>query len=154
MKQIDKQEALERLRYTCSRSEKCLLDIRKKLYSWNLIENYEEIKDKLISDNFINEERFANSFVNDKIKYSKWGKVKVRYALRMKDIDEAIINSALNFFQEEDYKEIIYSELQKKTRRLKSLKESQAEVSRLYRFAAQRGYESDIVKIFISEITD
>ncbi len=154
MKYITKEEALERLMHLCSRSEKCLYDIRNKLHTWNLIEAYDEITNSLLNNNFINEERYSNSFVNDKIKYSKWGKIKVSYHLRMKGIDESFINRAINNYPEEDYINIVHSELKKKSKSIKITPEENTTWTKLYRFAAQRGYESEIVKTFISEFNN
>jgi regulatory protein len=137
-------EILERLRYLCSKSEKCKRDIADKLRSWNFEGDGDKIAEKLQSEGFINEERYALSVVNDKIRFSKWGKAKVRYFLKGKGIDESIIENALENFNI-DYEGIVEKELGKK---LKSIKEPDKfkKMQKLLSFAFQRGYDSELAR--------
>ena len=144
-KKVSKEEAVERLRYTCSRSEKCLFDIRKKLSEWSLEGEYDSISQNLLEEKFIDEERYTNSFVNDKIKFSKWGKLKVKYQLRMRGIDESIFVKALSDYSEVDYQKMIKNEIDKKNKSIKA-SDKYKRLQKLYAFAAQRGYETDIVR--------
>jgi regulatory protein len=136
-------EILERLRYLCSKSEKCAYDIREKLKSWNFEGNVQAVIQNLSDEGFINEERYAISVINDKIKFSKWGKGKVRYFLKGKGISNEIVKKNIDDF-DADYEGIIAKELEKK---LKSIKETDKlkRKQKLLSFAFQRGYDSDIV---------
>jgi len=69
--------ALEKAMAQCSRREYCSDDIRNKLSLWGVDnDDIGKILRILISDNFINEPRYATAFVRDKFKYNKWGKLK------------------------------------------------------------------------------
>jgi regulatory protein len=135
---------LERLRYLCSKSEKCVKDIHDKLKSWNYEGNYDKIAEKLITEGFINEERYAFSVANDKVKFSKWGKAKVKYFLKGKGIGEEIINRAIENLSDDDYENLVLKEL---TKKLKSIKETDKykRKQKLISFAFQRGYDNDLI---------
>jgi regulatory protein len=151
MMKLSKQEALERLRCTCSKSEKCLYDVKKKLIEWDLSEEFESITQDLLRENFINESRFAHSFANDKMKFSKWGKQKVRYHLRMKGIEDKEIEVALKTYPLKEYTDMISKELTKKAKSIKDT-DPYKRTQKLIAFAANRGYESDIVRNLRKEI--
>jgi regulatory protein len=150
MSRISKEEALERLMYSCSRRELCLFDVRRKLMEWQLVESYDDIAELLLTDNFINEERYANSFVNDKIKYSKWGKLKVKYSLVRKGICEQIIYKALSDFPDEDYRQMIHVEIAKKNKTISETNQNKRK-QKLIAFAKQRGYEPDTIYEIIND---
>lgn len=142
---LTKQEALERLKYLCASNERCLYDIRKKLSDWGLHDEFETISETLLNEKYINEERYAQSFVNDKVKFSKWGHIKIRYNLRMKGLDEKAINNAIHEFPAQEYELMVKKEVEKK---YKSLKETDRfkKLQKIYSFSAQRGYEIDVVR--------
>lgn len=150
-KQVSKEEALIRLTSVCSRSEKCLFDVKKKLAEWNLSDEYDEIKAYLIDEKYIDENRYAVSFVNDKVKFSKWGFTKVKYHLRAKGIMEGAIEEGICQYSTAEYKQMMAKELEKKAG---SLKETDAykRKQKLYAFAAQRGYENEFVGSLIDSL--
>ena len=151
MKPINKEEAIIRLRNLCSRSEKCLFDVKKKLLEWEVPEAFEEISKLLLEEKFIDEERYATSFVNDKVRFSKWGFQKVRYHLRSKNIKSATIESAIGYFDKDVYKEILLSEIEKKNRSIK-LDDQYKRKQKILAFGAGRGYETNLIYSVISEL--
>jgi regulatory protein len=145
-------EALNYSMALCSSRERCRSEIAGKLRERKIPESdIEEILASLEQQNFINEERYATSFVQDKLKINKWGKLKIRYALGGKEIAAATIENALEQIDEEEYTRILREELGKKR---KSIKGSNAFDLRgkLYRFAQQRGFEGGIIHRLIDEI--
>ena len=151
MSVVTKEEALERLKQLCGRSEKCLADVRKKLSEWNIPETFEEISNTLLEENFIDESRYSISFVNDKVRFSKWGFTKIRYHLRSRQISNSLIELAIKKIPEKDYKQIVFSEVLKKNR---SVKEADAykRMQKLYAFGASRGYEGDLLRLIINDL--
>jgi regulatory protein len=142
---------LDHMRRLCSTSERCTKDVLEKLRKLNFEGDTEAIIKTLISEGFINEERYAQSVVNDKAKFSKWGKAKIRYFLKGKGIADLLIDKALENLPDEDYKNIITRELEKK---LKTIKETDKlkRKQKLIMFAFQRGYDSEIVYKVIDNI--
>ena len=89
----------EALSYTmdlCSRQEKCSSEIREKLEKFNLPgEDVEKVLHSLKKEGFIDESRYAGMFVRDKLRFNRWGRVKIRYMLSARKIPEEIIYAVL-----------------------------------------------------------
>ncbi|MDO5572185.1 MAG: regulatory protein RecX [Bacteroidales bacterium] len=141
-------QALNRAAAFCSKSEHCISEVNKKLKDWGISkEDSETIISRLLKEKFIDEERFTRSFVNDKYKYSKWGKTKISYSLKLKNISAELISSIIDeIIPDENYSDSLLNLLQKKVKSVKA--DSKIEISsKLFRFAASRGYEpSEIIK--------
>jgi regulatory protein len=81
--QLTFREAVSKASELCSRSEKCSFDLEIKCRDWQLSrDETSRLLTFLQKEGFINHERYACSFVNDKFKFNKWGKIKLAYALR------------------------------------------------------------------------
>lgn len=149
---ISEKEALMQLQKMCSAKEYCEFDIIQKLKRWKVSKQTNIIK-LLVDEDFVNEKRYANAFVNDKWRFSKWGKYKILYALRGKGISDENIQSALLEIDSVRYKEMVISELLKKSKSLEK-DEVLTRKHKLYRFAQQRGYEQEIVIEHLNTISE
>jgi regulatory protein len=147
-KKITYKEALDRLMYLCSRAEKSSYDIRKKLTEWQLDNEGDKIIDFLSKENYIDESRYTRAFVTDKIRFNKWGIVKVRYFLKSKQINTLEIEKAIGMIDYEEYKKMVFTELLIKKNILK-IKDFYKLKAKLYAFGNQRGYESNLINEFI-----
>ncbi|NJM14135.1 MAG: RecX family transcriptional regulator [Bacteroidales bacterium] len=106
--QPDKQHALNHAMHLCSLKEQCISDIQQKLHRFQLTnKEFESIIFKLTSEKFIDEERYAQSFVQDKTFINKWGRVKTAHALRAKGIPESITESSLCSINIEAYQQVL-----------------------------------------------
>jgi len=149
---MDKKEALAKIRSICSRQEQCRQDILAKFSKWDVSEaDSEEILKILQKEGFVDHNRYASSFVNDKFKFNKWGKIKIRWVLRQKEIPEDIIENALALIDEDEYMNILSGELKKKIKSLKPLNEYDLK-GKLVQFATQRGYEYEVISKTINKI--
>ncbi|MDH6311484.1 regulatory protein [Parabacteroides sp. PFB2-10] len=136
-------ELLHRMAALCSGSEHCIQDIQKKMASADLPpEAKERIMARLLQEKFIDEERFCRSFVRDKIRFNKWGKVKVGYELRRRNIPYSCYADALDAFDMEEYRAILSGLLREKKRSVRG-KDQREVFYKLLRFAAGRGFESN-----------
>jgi regulatory protein len=151
---ITVKEALVKAQNMCASQEKCKSEIRKKLFDWKLPQkDHDQIIDQLVKDQFIDEIRYAKFFAKDKITYNKWGKIKITYTLKQKDIPEDYIQCALHEIEESDYDEILKNELLKKLKSIQDTDEFTIK-SKLMRFAASRGFESGKIFDMVSEILE
>ena len=139
--------AIEKARKYCLRGEKCRQDVRKKLYDWKIPPDWhEKILDTITEERFIDEERFAKSFANDKCYLNKWGKIKIRYTLLSKNIDENIINKALENIDNKRYKEIFHDVSSQKLKLLKNKENDSYKIKqKLVAFLSRRGFEPDLI---------
>lgn len=151
-KQISPGKALIKAQNICAKQEKCKADIRKKLYEWKTpAEEIENILDKLVADKFIDENRYTGYFVRDKYKLNKWGRIKIVYSLKQKQIEQNIIDEAISAIDEAEYNKILQEELKKKLRSLKN-EEKHKLKEKLLRFSAGRGYEMELSLAQISRL--
>ena len=116
-KSIDKKEALMKCTNICSKAEYSVYDIRDKLYKWGANScDHNEIIEYLLKNNYINEERYAECFVSEKFRISRWGKIKIGYALRQKRVAEQHISTAFDIIDEELYFETLKELLKSKSK--------------------------------------
>lgn len=142
MKQITEQEMLHRAAAYCSAAERCIQDVQKKINAAGLApEASDRIIARLINEKFINEERFCKSYINDKLRFNKWGRIKIAYELQKKGIPSATRSEALANIDDEEYLGILHSLLKDKKKTVKGKDERDA-FAKLLRFAAGRGFES------------
>lgn len=144
--------ALSKVQFICSKQEKCCSEIRKKLQDWNIsVDDQDEIIASLIEDKFIDEGRFTNFYVRDKCRFNKWGRIKISYHLKHKQIPERIISEALEQINEEEYRQNLIDILSSKLRSIKEDDMYQLK-SKLYRFAQSRGFESQLSLNIIDDL--
>lgn len=152
------QQALERLQGQCSRTEYCSGQIRRKLLKWSR-ENVaagkrgfseEEIAfilNSLVLDKFVDDNRFAGAYVRDKVKFLKWGKVKIAYNLKGLGIPVETINAALAENVDLFGDEVLFKLLEGKCRQFKGEDTKERKREKLIRFALGRGFEyGDVLK--------
>ena len=85
MKEITEPEMLHRAAAYCSTAERCIQDVQKKIDAAGLPPDASErIIARLLKERFIDESRYTRFFVNDKLRFNKWGRVKIGYELYKK----------------------------------------------------------------------
>ncbi|MFO7789066.1 MAG: regulatory protein RecX [Bacteroidales bacterium] len=139
---------LEKARKYCLRGEKSVYDVQQKLYQWHVPEKWhDKILNSLKKDKFIDEKRFVNSFVRDKCYLNKWGRIKIRYHLRQKQIPEHLIEEALGEIEEDKYMEILREVAKQKIKSLEGKSDdAYNRKQKLFRFLAQRGFETHLLE--------
>lgn len=98
------QEATRKLEHYCAYQERCHQEVRQKLVGMFMIpEAIDVIIVHLLEHNFLNEERFSKTYVRGKFKHKAWGRNRLAYELKKKDISKFNINIALLTITEEEY---------------------------------------------------
>lgn len=148
------QEIFARMAALCSRSEQCSTDIHKKITAVGLSsDEADDIIEKLKAEKFIDDERYIRSYVSDKFKFNKWGKVKIRHYLKMKGFPDEFIQNGLDEINTEKYHETLIKTLKEKARKVK--KENKFEkMGQIIRFAQNRGFEPEIIHRYLNEVVD
>ena len=89
--------ALNKAATFCASSEKCEQEVRDKLQKWGIgSSDMDKIIEHLITEGFIDEERYCNAFVKDKFRFNRWGKTKIAFMLRQKGISADVVNQAID----------------------------------------------------------
>ena len=144
--------ALTKAMAMCSQSERCRFDVSAKLRLWELSE--EEISsaiDYLVKERFLNEQRYVQFYVNDKLRFNKWGKLKLSYMLRQKQIPDALIKSALSEINDNNYLEILQELLKLKVKSVKGASGYERK-AKLAVFAQSHGFEAELAFRVASQI--
>jgi len=142
---IGKDQAIQRIRHYCAYQERAQQEVRDKLYEFGMTTpEVEEILSDLITDNFLNEARFAESFAGGHFRIKSWGKQKIKYALQQKRVSPANIKKALNNIDEVAYKKTLLALATKKWNSLKG-ERGMSRMAKTNSFLNQRGFESALI---------
>ncbi len=131
--------------YYCSLSEHCVKKVREKLYDWETPKEFiEPIIDRLLREDYINEERFARAFVMDKFRFNHWGRIKITTHLKALNISSEDISTAMQEINDEEYAEMLDEIVEKKRKTIK--KGTDYEIrAKLLRHALSKGFEYEII---------
>ena len=113
----------------------------------------EQIIIQLMQEDFLNEERFARSFVRGKFRIKKWGKIKIKQELKFREISSPIIKIALTEIKQEKYTATLYELAEKKLNLLKE-PDTFKKKRKLADFLLRKGYESNLVYEVVNELLE
>lgn len=152
MKEITEQQALSRLASECARAEHCTGEMMQKLRLWGIpADASQRIIDYLVSNKYIDDERFARMFVRDKLKFNKWGRRKIADALWQKRIDADIQEATLADISADEYIEVLLPMLKAKAPSIKARTDYEWSM-KLIKFAIGRGFDMDVIKQCIAKM--
>ncbi len=129
----------------CAYQERTINEVRKKLLSFDLPQaRIEDLVEELTEENFVNEERYVDSFVHGKLRNKRWGRLKIKSALRTKGLPSILVTSGLQTIEEAEYLRILADLIAAKS---KSLRDGNALVRKhkIARFAIGKGFEPSLV---------
>ena len=137
--------AIERIKNYCTLQDRCQWDVLQKLREWGLQQaTKDHILEILITDKFIDEERFSISFCRGKFRIKNWGKRKIVNELKRKQISSICINTGLK-----EIEKLFYQ----KERSIKD-KNQFIRKTKIANFLIQRGFENNLVWDKIRELSD
>lgn len=141
----DLNDVLKRLMPYCAQAERCTQDVIRKLSDWDVPEEcIEEILEKLRVEKFLDDARYAYSFVSDKWRLDQWGRVKIRNGLFQKGISELMIQNALETIDHGAYVIGMNNLLEKKRATLRK-EPVITQMKKLLAFGASRGFEEELI---------
>lgn len=126
--------------------------MRDKLYAFGLYrDDVDEILSELISENFLNEERFARAYAGGKFRMKKWGRIKITEGLSARGVSSNCIRLALTEIDDADYRDTLQKLLEEKQSTLQ-VNDRFVLRDRLSRYVIQKGYEPDLVWSVLREM--
>ena len=130
------------LRY-CAYQDRCEQEVRKKLATFDMPDSEKDkIVKLLVDEGYLDDERYASTFVRSTMHLKKWGVNKIRMAFKMKGISDEIISNALSEIDPEIYREELLKVLKsKKINETDPYKRR----AKLAQYAMQKGYEPGLV---------
>lgn len=148
-------QAIPKIKQYCAYQERCHAEVRDKLYSYGLYKKeVEPIISLLITENYLNEERFAIIYAGGKFRMNQWGKVKIKQALRVKQVSDYCIKKALKEIDETDYQKTFRKLTEQKLKTIRSEKNIFVKKRKLQDYLLQKGYESGLISEMLKILSD
>lgn len=139
-------EAYLTLAALCAQAEHCQWEMLEKMRRWEVPEEAQaRVMQRLVKERYVDDERYAQAFVKDKIRYNKWGRRKVDQALWQKHIDEDIRKHVLDEVDDDEYLSVLRPLLKQKRKSTKANSDYELN-QKLMRFALGRGFTFDIIR--------
>jgi regulatory protein len=146
-------QSLPKIKQYCAYQERCHSEVRNKLYSFGLHQDeIEEIIYTLITENYLNEERFAILYAGSKFRIKQWGKSKIKQSLKLKQISDYCINKAFKEIDEADYKKTFQKLAEQKLKTLKGEKNIFIKKRKLQDFLLHKGFENELIREALNAI--
>ncbi len=142
---LTKEQALQKLKHYCAYQERCHSEVRDKLFKLGAYKRlHDEIIASLIEENYLNEERFAIAYAGGKWRTQHWGKVKIRYELKQKQVSEYCIRKAMKEIDDDEYFQVLQKIAAEK---YGSLKKEQYLIrkKKTIDYLLHRGFESNLI---------
>ncbi len=152
-KSLTKEQALQKLKHYCAYQERAHSEVKEKLYDLGVWKkDHDEIISTLIEENYLNEERFAIAFTGGKWRVKHWGRVKIKYELKQKQVSEYCIKKAMKQIDEDEYMAVLQKLADE---RYASLKSDQYMVrkKKTMDFLVARGFETDLVRKAVAKFS-
>ena len=145
-KQLTKEQALQKLKHYCAYQERCHSEVKDKLYQLGVWKKeHDEIIAALIEENYLNEERFAVAFAGGKFRIKQWGRVRIKYELKQKQVSEYSIKKAMKQIDEEEYLSLLNKLAKEKYAALKN-EQYLIRKKKTMDYLAAKGFEADLVR--------
>lgn len=140
------EQALSSLMRLCARAEKCSGDALRLMRRWGLSDtDAQGVLARLVRERFIDDRRYAEAYVREKVRFSGWGAHKIRASLRAKSVAPAIVEAALAEFAPSDNNRERLSEMIRKKAAKTYYKDAYDLKAKLVRFGMSRGFDLDDV---------
>ena len=146
MKELTEEDACCRAEAYCAMAERCLSEVDGKLSAWGVSPGgRERILAHLMEERYLDEARYARSFIHDKLHFNKWGRGKIVLGLKRKSVPSSVYAPALEEIDEDDYLDILRTLLAAKRKTVKARNDYERN-GKLIRFALGRGFEMDAIR--------
>ena len=153
-KSLSPEQALQKARHYCAYQERSHQEVKEKLYSFGLYKNQvEPLLSQLIEEDYLNEERFAIQFAGGRFRMKQWGRVKIRYELKQRQVSEYCIKKALKQLEEADYLKTLEQLARKKWASIRGEGVNAfVKLSKTSDYLMQKGFEADLVQQALKKI--
>ncbi|MEL6660799.1 MAG: regulatory protein RecX [Bacteroidota bacterium] len=152
-KYLSKADALKRMQRYCAYQDRCHSEVRSKLIELGVYgDTLEEIMAELIIERFLDEERFARSYVRGKFRLKKWGRIRIKRELKLRKISAYCQRKGLEEIEEAAYQKTLREILQKKLVDYGRKYNAFESGSKAATYAQGRGYETALIWPIIKEL--
>jgi regulatory protein len=153
-KKVSYAKALKKLSTYCAYQERSIFEVMSKLEELEVNEeDAKKVFQTLQEQDFVNEKRFVESFVRGRFGLKRWGRIRIRQELKMRDISDHLIKDGLDLLEPEEYHETLVYLAERKWK-LTNETNLYKKKAKVVRFLIFRGFESEMVWEFIKELSN
>lgn len=146
-------QALPKAKHYCAYQERCHSEVKEKLYGFGLNKKeVEEIIATLIEEGYLDEERFAIQFAGGKFRMKHWGKVKIKYELKQRQVSEYSIKKALSAIDKTAYQQTFYKLFEDKLSTLKNERNIFTKKKKMLDYLVQKGFETELIRQLLNDL--
>lgn len=139
------EQALNSLMRQCAKAERSSGDAKRLMYRWRIApQDQAKILAKLVDQRFIDDRRYAEAFVREKLNLSGWGEYKIRTTLASKGVAKTIVDDVLADLDPGRMSERLREALKKKIRLVKESDPYKLR-TKIIRYGISLGYQCDTV---------
>jgi regulatory protein len=113
--------------------------------------DHDQIIADLIEQGYLNEERFAIAFAGGRFRVKEWGRVKIKYELKQKQVSDYSIRQALKQINEEEYLKLLKKLAEEKYASLKN-EQWMVRKKKTMDYLMQRGFEGELARQVADDI--
>ncbi len=147
-------EAFEKLKRFCDYRERCHSEVRTKLLSLKVYgHQLEEVMSLLIDEGYLNEERYARSYVRGKFRINRWGRTKIVNQLKAMHISDYCITKGLTEIDADEYLATLHDVLSKYAIINNGYSKPML-LKKLSHYGINKGYEINLVNTIAQEIVN
>jgi regulatory protein len=151
---LSPQEAWVKIQKYCAYQERCHREVKEKLYSYSLsVDDVDDLTNRLIQENYLNEERFAKAYAGGKFRVKKWGRLKIIRELKLRDISPYCIKEGMKEIEDVVYYEQLKTILYKRWENLKTESNILMRKKKTSSYLIAKGYEPDLVWDILKELS-
>ena len=146
------EEARGKLETYCSYQERCVWELRRKLFEKGIQgPAVETILAELEASGFVDEERFARSYARGKFRIKRWGKGRISQELKLRQISSALIQLGLSEIDGDEYFATLEREAEKKWEKTKE-KDAYKKKYLVTQYLMSKGFEQDLIQEALSAL--
>ena len=151
---LSPKEALAKIQHYCAYQERSHKEVKNKLFEYGLYASeVDELISHVITQGFLNEERFAKAFAGGKFRIKKWGKLKIQNELEFLGVSKRNITTALKEIDSVEYTKTLKSLINKKASQTTE-QNSFKRKNLIARFVISKGFESELVWEMLKDMLD
>ena len=143
---------VEKIQSYCIYQDRCKKEVKKKLYTFNVEKDLQlKIINYLIDNDYLNEERFTKLFIQGKLRIKKWGKMKLKFELKSRGVENSMIDKYINDISDDEYT-AYFNEFS--SNKIKFLKGTKDQKKRSFiNYFTYRGWENYLIYQKLKEIS-
>lgn len=146
-------EAKQKAGRFCALRERSPNELFEKLQTWGIAEeDAAQLVTELSKEGFVDEQRFANAYCNDKFEFNSWGKQKIKAYIYTHKLSEAVVQNALDRIDPEKYFNRLLDLAKNKWDKLAKEEEFKRKQKTLA-YLVSKGFEQDLIWSAINSIS-